>query len=59
MTTEGLINICQAVKHGSIRRVRNARTDQQGTVTGVEGNFLTVLTGNAQETWGYEDCIET
>ena len=56
MGSEELINVCQAVTHGDLRRVRNIKTNQQGTVINVEGNSLTVLVEKAPEVWAYEDC---
>lgn len=58
MTSEGLINICQAVKHGNLRRVKNIKTNKQGTVINVEGKALTVLVEGDPELWHYEDCKE-
>jgi len=58
MNTEGLINVSQAVTHGNLRRVKNLKTNEQGTVVNVEGNTLTVLVGKASEVWPCEDCEE-
>ena len=58
MNDEGLINVCQAVEHGSQRQVRNLKTNSQGVVVKGEGNGLTVQVGQATEVWPYEDCEE-
>ena len=58
MASEGLINVCQAVTHGNSRKVRNIKTNAQGTVINVEGNTLTVLVEKDAEVWAYEDCRE-
>ena len=58
MNVEGLINVSQAVTHGNLRRVRNIKTNSQGTVVNAEGNELTVQVGQATEVWAYEDCEE-
>ena len=58
MNVEGLINVSQAVTHGNLRRVRNIKTNSQGTVVNSEGNELTVQVGQATEVWAYEDCEE-
>lgn len=58
MNVEGLINVCQAVKHGNLRQVRNLKTNCQGTVVNGEGNELTVQVGQTTEVWAYEDCEE-
>ena len=56
MSTEGLINVCQAVSHGSIRQVTNLKTEKQGTVVDVEKDKLVVQTDESLEVWPYEDC---
>lgn len=56
MSTEGLINVCQAVKHGDLRQVKNLKTRRQGTVVDVTGDRLTVQAGKTTEVWPYEDC---
>lgn len=56
MSTEGLINVCQAVKHGDLRQVTNLKTNKQGAVVAVEGDMLTVQVDQATEVWIYEDC---
>ena len=58
MASEGVINVCQAVVHGNLRKVKNIRTNQQGTVINVEGNNLTVRVEEAAEVWACEDCTE-
>lgn len=58
MNAEGLINVCQAVKHGNLRRVRNHKTDNQGIVVKGEGRELTVQVGQTTEVWAYGDCEE-
>lgn len=56
MSSEGLINVCQAVKHGDLRQVKNLKTGRQGTVIEVTGDQLTVQTGHATEVWAYQEC---
>ena len=56
MSTEGLINICQAVSHGDTRQVTNLKTGQQGTVVNVTGDKLIVKVKQASEVWPYRDC---
>lgn len=56
MSAEGLINVCQAVKHGDQRQVTNLKSGRQGTVVDVAGDKLTVQTGPSTEVWAYEDC---
>lgn len=58
MNTEGLINVCQAVTHGSPRRVRNLKSRKEGTVIKGEGNNLTVQVGQDTEVWDCGDCEE-
>lgn len=58
MASEGVINVCQAVAHGNLRKVRNIKTNQQGIVINVEGNNLTVRVEEASEVWDCEDCTE-
>ena len=58
MNAEGLINISQAVAHGSLRQVRNYKTEQQGIVVHVVGEGLRVNLGSNTEVWGYRDCEE-
>lgn len=58
MASEGLINVCQAVAHGNSRKVRNIRTNEQGTAISVEGNRLKVLVEESAEVWACEDCKE-
>ncbi|SHI99288.1 hypothetical protein SAMN02745165_01354 [Malonomonas rubra DSM 5091] len=58
MNAECLINLSQAVAHGSLRRVKNYRTEQQGVVVQVMGEGLTVNIGSDTEVWGYQDCEE-
>ena len=58
MTVEGMINVCQAVTHGSLRQVKNLKTMEHGTVITGAGNELTVQVGQVTETWHYADCEE-
>ena len=58
MGSEGLINVCQAVAHGNLRKVRNTKTDKQGTIINMAGDGFTVLVGKISEIWAYEDCEE-
>lgn len=58
MNTEGLINLSQAVAHGSLRLVKNYKTEQQGVVVHVVGEGLRVNIGSDTEVWGYKDCEE-
>ena len=55
MSTEGLINVCQAVAHGDSRQVTNSKTGQQGVVVDVSGDKLVVQIDQASEVWAYED----
>jgi len=57
MSTEGLINVCQAVKHGDLRQVTNLKTGKAGIVIDVTGDKLVVQVEKASEVWAYEDCI--
>lgn len=56
MSTEELINVCQAVKHGDSRQVTNLKTGEQGTIVEVSEDKLVVQIGQASEVWAYEDC---
>ena len=56
MSTEGLINLSQAIKHGDLRQVPNLKTGKQGTVVDVSGDKLTIQAGQETEVWTYEDC---
>ncbi len=56
MSTEGLINVCQAVKHGDLRQVTNLKTGKEGIVVDVTGDKLIVQVEKASEAWAYEDC---
>jgi hypothetical protein len=56
MSAEGLINVCQAVKHGNLRQVTNLKTGKRGVVVDVSGDKLVVQAEQATEVWGYEDC---
>jgi len=58
MNVEALINVCQAVKHGNLRHVRNLKTNSQGTVINGVGGELTVQVGQTTEVWPYEECEE-
>jgi hypothetical protein len=58
MNVEGLINVCQAVTHGSLRQIRNLKTNSQGIVVKADGHELTVQVGQTTEVWSYEDCEE-
>ena len=58
MNAEGLVNISQAVAHGSLRRVKNFKTKKQGVVVGVAEEGLTVSLGSDTEVWTYKDCEE-
>jgi hypothetical protein len=58
MNAEGLINLSQAVAHGSLRLVRNQKTEQQGVVIHVVGDGLSVNLGSNTAVWGYRDCEE-
>ncbi len=58
MNAEGLINLSQAVAHGSLRLVKNYKTEQQGIVVHVVGEGLSVNLGSDTEIWGYQDCEE-
>jgi hypothetical protein len=56
MSTERLINVCQAVKHGDLRQVKNLKTGKQGVVVDVSGDKLIVQAEQASEVWDYKDC---
>ena len=56
MSTEELINLCQAVKHGAMRQVKNHKSGKEGIVVDVTENKLVVQVENASEVWAYEDC---
>ena len=56
MSTEELINLCQAVKHGAMRQVTNNKSGKEGIVVDVTENKLVVQVENASEVWAYEDC---
>ena len=58
MSSEGVINVCQAVAHGHLRKVKNIKNNKQGNVINAEGNGFTVLIENETEVWAYEDCEE-
>jgi len=58
MNAEGLINVSQAVTHGNLRKVRNLKSNKQGSVINVDGNALTVLVDQTSEVWACEDCEE-
>ena len=58
MNVEGLINVCQAVTHDNLRQVKNIKTNNLGTVVNVEGDKLTVKTGQTTEVWACGDCEE-
>jgi hypothetical protein len=56
MSTEELINVCQAVKHGDMRQVTNHKSGKEGIVVDVTEDKLVVQVENASEVWAYEDC---
>lgn len=56
MSTEELINVCQAVKHGDMRQVTNHKSGKEGIVVDVKEDKLVVRVENASEVWAYEDC---
>ena len=56
MSTEELINLCQAVKHGAMRQVTNHKSGKEGIVVDVTEDKLIVQVENASEVWAYEDC---
>jgi hypothetical protein len=56
MNAEALINVSQAVTHGSTRQVRNLKNRRQGIVVGCEGGELKVRVGQDLEIWSCEDC---
>jgi len=53
---EALINICQAVAHGSARYVRNLRSHEWGKVVDCGGKELKVQVGDRRESWRCEEC---
>jgi hypothetical protein len=56
MSTEELINVCQAVKHGDMRQVTNRKLGKEGIVVDVTEDKLVVRVENVSEIWAYEDC---
>lgn len=56
MSTEELINVCQAVKHGNMRQVTNHKSGKEGIVVDVTEDKLIVQVEKASEVWAYEDC---
>jgi hypothetical protein len=56
MTTEELINVCQAVIHGGERYVRNLRTNARGKIISCKSGGLEVDVRGRRETWLFEDC---
>ena len=56
MSTEELINVCQAVKHGDMRQVTNYKSGKEGIVVDVTEDKLIVRVENASDIWPYEDC---
>lgn len=56
MSTEELINVCQAVKHGDMRQVTNRKLGKEGIVVDVTEDKFVVRVENASEIWAYEDC---
>jgi len=56
MNAEGLINVFQAVKHGSLRQIKNLKTGAQGIAVDVKGDRLIVQVEKVAESWAYEDC---
>lgn len=58
MGSEGVINVCQAVAHGHLRKVKNIKTNKQGNVINAEESGFKVLIENKTEVWAYEDCEE-
>ena len=56
MCSEGVINVCQAVAHGRLRKVKNIKINKLGNVINAEVNGFTVLIENETEVWAYEDC---
>lgn len=58
MTGEALINVCQAVTHGSERYVKNRRSGREGRVIACSQDELVVQVGAGRESWSIEDCEE-
>ena len=56
MSTEELINVCQAVKHGNMRQVINHKSGKKGIVVDVTEDKLNVQVEKNSEVWDYEDC---
>ncbi|MGD9342685.1 MAG: hypothetical protein PVJ25_01560 [Desulfuromonadales bacterium] len=56
MSTEELINVCQAVKHGNMRQVTNHKSGKKGIVVDVTEDKLIVQVEKNSEVWDYEDC---
>lgn len=59
MKGEELVNVSQAVMHGSQRYVRNLRTNRDGRVVSCDGGTIKVHVGRRREVWCVEDCEET
>lgn len=58
MDAEGLINLSQAVAHGSLRLVKNYKTEQQGVVVNVMEEGFKVSLGADIAIWDYRDCVD-
>jgi hypothetical protein len=58
MQGEELINICQAVQHGSRRFVNNTSKNAKGRVLGCGYAGLEVEVDAGTEVWQFEDCAE-
>ena len=56
MSSEGLINVSQAVKHGGSRQVTNHKTGKRVTIVDISDDKLIVEVDQASEVWAYEDC---
>lgn len=58
MNREALINVCQAVTHGSERYVKNSGDGRAGRVIACGQTGFEVQVGAEKEKWSIEECEE-
>jgi len=58
MNREALINVCQAVTHGSERYVKNRGTGRAGRVIACSQTGVEVQVEAEKENWDIEECEE-
>ncbi len=58
MRGEEVVNVCQAVTHGSQRYVRNLRRNEEGRVVSCDGASIKVQVGRRREVWCVDECEE-